>query len=210
MSWVQCTACGLKHAARADGICPRCQAQAGQVLRAGEVAGRRSAAVTRGASTDAQRSRRVAGIAFLVFGAFKLIAVFARGFGMPGAAVDALIACCDLGLGALLLGDEGWVRSAAITWAGLHLVGATVSPFVLARASNLFIAISLMVFFFCAGMLVLLPGSAGRARRWTGVVFAFLPYTTMKFLFGILLAAERGHFDFREYAGVVRVFLQLG
>lgn len=166
--------------------------------------------MARGAAGDAQRARRIAGIAFLVFGAFKLIAVFARGFGMPGAPVDAVIACCDLGLGALLLGEEGWVRGAAIAWACLHLVGAVVSPFVLARASNLFMAISLMVFFFCAGMLVLLPGSAGRARRWTGLIVAFLPYTALKLILGVLLAAERGHFDFRDYAGVVGVFLQLG
>jgi hypothetical protein len=152
---------------------------------------------------DARVARRLAGKAFLVFGSFGLLAAIARGSGPTFAAVEAFVACLDLALGVLLLGDAEWPRVAAIVRACVGIASALASPFVFRNARAQLALLAVMVFFFFCGMLILLPGSAGRARRWAGALVAFAPYFLLKFV----VALGSGFFDGRDF---VRAFLQMG
>jgi hypothetical protein len=164
-------------------------------------------AVRAARSTDADPARGLAGKAFILFGAFGLLAALSRNASAPMVAGEALFGAIDVAIGVLLLGEAEWPRIAAIIRSVLGIGSALLSPLVFRNASEQFVLLALMVFFFFGGMLILLPGSAGKGRRWAGALIALVPYFLLKLLGAAQFAGRTGFFEAGE---VLRGFLQMG
>ena len=140
------------------------------------------------------------------FSAISLLLSMGRGGSPVVLGAAALFVIVDISLGLALLTGDGWPRIAAIVRSVLGLVATLALPLV-ARGGGAAEAGFLMKLPFFAGMLVLLPGAAGTARRWTGSLVALVPYFAVKFLGGAAAALEYGSFDIRDFW---RVFFGLG
>jgi hypothetical protein len=152
--------------------------------------------------------RHLAGTAFLIFGAFEAVAPFAVGYDPTWAAVGFLQACIDLALAGVLYGTASWPRTAGLLRAGVGLAAGLAFPF-LPGAGALADAALLRVVgrsFFFAGVLLLLPGSAGRERRWAGGLMAFVPYALLKLLAAVGPAFRAGDWS-APIADYLRAFL---
>lgn len=207
MVWAECAACGLKHSVRVDGVCPRCRAEAGSTVQVLELP------VRPRAPGDAEAARRLAAVAFFAHAAFALAALLAdRATSLQGAA-GALGVVVDLALGVALLGDGEWAQVAALVrcCVGVGAVVVTIlAPVIgLGFAGEMAELRGVMRLFFFAGMIVVLAGTAARARRWTGALLALVPYVVLKVVGTLEPAIATGDFG-APVSEFVRAFFRAG
>lgn len=162
-AWLVCPACDLRHAARADGRCPRCQASVAASVDAAGAALHAPPPVLRPADVAPPAGWRVAGAALVAGGVAAAVAgVVARppvGGTARALATSAVSGFLAVLLGAALIrGREGARRLAF----GLVAV-AFAAGVLLAAATPLWPIAGLLALMGVAGLL-LLVGDAGKAR----------------------------------------------
>jgi hypothetical protein len=155
---------------------------------------------------EPERGRHLAGTAFLILGAVEAVAPFAAGFEPASAALGFLEAFVDLALAAFLFGEAAWPRTAALLRAGVGLGAGLAFPFLsgAALADASLLRVVARTFFF-GGVLLLLPGRAGRERRWAGGLVAFVPYALLKVVAALGPALRAGDWS-AALAECVRAF----
>lgn len=207
MVWAECAACGLKHSVRVDGVCPRCRAEAGSTVQVLELPLRPRP------RSDLQAARRLAAIAFFAHAAFALAAILVERSTSLNAAAAALGVAIDLALGVALLGDGDWAPMAALvrSCVGIGAVAVTIfAPVIgLGSVGEMGELRGVMRFFFFSGMIIMLAGTATRARRWTGALLAFVPYVVLKLVGAFEPAIVTGDFS-APFLEFVRAFLRAG
>jgi hypothetical protein len=166
-AWLVCNACGLRHTARPDGLCPRCRGSLLDPVDAPSAALRPSH-VPRTLSEAVPASWRIAGAGFLANGVLGALSLAAgRGSASvrnaaAGAAVSALVSLL-LGWG-LLKGRDG-ARKAALALAFIALAAGLV----LGAVTHVWLAAGL-IGLMCAGYILLLTGEPGPGRVAAGSV----------------------------------------
>jgi hypothetical protein len=149
-----------------------------------------------------------------LIGALGLLAALTADVAAPTVGLASMMraaaivgAVIHLALGALLMGDTEWPRTAAIVWCIIGLVAVVALPALAACNTERAALVVLMKLFFFVGMLVLLPGSAEKGRRWAGCLIALVPYFLLKLLGGLQFAARTGFFEAGEF---LRGFFGMG